>query len=75
MLAVVNGVASGGGCELAAFADLVVATENAKFQQPEIKLGVFPPLGAVVYPRLLGPKRAMELPAHPGPLCTPTLLR
>ena len=61
VLAVVNGVASAGGCELAAFADMVIATENAKFVQPEIKLGVFPPLGAVVYPRVLGPKRAMEL--------------
>lgn len=61
VLAVVDGVASAGGCELAAFCDLVVATENARFLQPEIKLGVFPPLGAVVYPRVIGPKRAMEL--------------
>ena len=61
VLAVVNGVASAGGCELAAFADIVIATEKARFVQPEIKLGVFPPLGAVVYPRMMGPKRAMEL--------------
>ena len=61
ILAVVDGVASAGGCELAAFCDLVIATENARFLQPEIKLGVFPPLGAVVYPRVIGPKRAMEL--------------
>ena len=61
VLAVVDGVASAGGCELAAFADMVIATDSAKFVQPEIKLGVFPPLGAVVYPRVLGPKRAMEL--------------
>lgn len=61
VLAVVDGVASAGGCELAAFCDLVIATENARFLQPEIKLGVFPPLGAVVYPRVIGPKRAMEL--------------
>jgi enoyl-CoA hydratase len=40
---------------------LVVATENAQLRQPEIKLGVFPPLGAVVYPRIIGPHRAMEL--------------
>jgi len=61
VLAVVEGVASGAGAELAAFCDLVVATENAQFRQPEIKLGVFPPLGAVVYPRVIGPRRAMEL--------------
>jgi len=61
ILCVVDGVASGAGAELAAFCDLVVASENAQFRQPEIKLGVFPPLGAVVYPRLIGPHRAMEL--------------
>ena len=61
VLAVVDGVASGAGAELAAFCDLVVATENAQFRQPEIKLGVFPPMGAVVYPRVVGPRRAMEL--------------
>ncbi|MGA2983177.1 MAG: enoyl-CoA hydratase/isomerase family protein [Terriglobia bacterium] len=61
VLAVVEGVASGGGAELAAFCDLVIATENAQFRQPEIKLGVFPPMGAVVYPRVIGPRRAMEL--------------
>ena len=61
VLAVVEGVASGAGAELAAFCDLVVATEQAQFRQPEIKLGVFPPMGAVVYPRVIGPRRAVEL--------------
>jgi cyclohexa-1,5-dienecarbonyl-CoA hydratase len=61
VVAVVDGLASAGGCELAAFCDLVIATDQARFLQPEIKLGVFPPLGAVVYPRVIGPKRAMEL--------------
>ncbi len=61
VMAVVDGVATGAGCELAAFCDMVIATENARFLQPEIKLGVFPPMGAVVYPRVIGPKRAMEL--------------
>ncbi len=61
VLAVVDGIASGAGSELAAFCDLVIATENAQFRQPEIKLGVFPPMGAVVYPRVIGPKRAMEI--------------
>jgi enoyl-CoA hydratase/carnithine racemase len=61
IVAVVDGMAQGGGCELAAFCDIVIATENARFLQPEIKLGVFPPMGAVVYPRVIGPKHAMEL--------------
>jgi len=61
VMAVVDGVASGAGAELAAYCDLVIATENTQFRQPEIKLGVFPPLGAVVYPRVIGPRRAMEL--------------
>jgi cyclohexa-1,5-dienecarbonyl-CoA hydratase len=61
VLAVVDGVATGAGCELATFCDMVIATENARFLQPEIKLGVFPPMGAVVYPRVIGPKRAMEM--------------
>ena len=61
VLAVVDGVASGAGAGLAAFSDLVVATERGQFRQPEIKLGVFPPMGAVVYPRVIGPRRAMEL--------------
>ena len=61
VLAVVDGIASGGGAELAAFCDIVVASDNAQFRQPEIKLEIFPPLGAVVYPRVIGPRRAMEL--------------
>jgi cyclohexa-1,5-dienecarbonyl-CoA hydratase len=61
VLAVVDGAASGAGAELVAFSDLVVATDIAQFRQPEIKLGVFPPMGAVVYPRVIGPHRAMEL--------------
>jgi len=60
VVGVVDGVASGAGSELAAFCDLVIATEEAQFRQPEIKLGVFPPFGAVVYPRVIGPRRAME---------------
>ncbi len=61
VLAVVDGLASAGGSELAAFCDLAIATERARFLQPEIKLGVFPPLGAIVYPRIIGPKRALEM--------------
>jgi cyclohexa-1,5-dienecarbonyl-CoA hydratase len=61
VLVVVNGPAYGGGAELAALGDLVIATPNAKFAQPEIKLGAFPPLAAAVLPYILGPKRALEL--------------
>jgi cyclohexa-1,5-dienecarbonyl-CoA hydratase len=68
VMAVVDGIATGAGCELAAFCDMVIATENARFLQPEIKLGVFPPMGAVVYPRVIGPKRAMELLLTGDPL-------
>jgi cyclohexa-1,5-dienecarbonyl-CoA hydratase len=61
LLVVVNGPAFGGGAELAALADLVIATPKARFAQPEIKLGVFPPLAAAVLPYILGPKQALEL--------------
>jgi cyclohexa-1,5-dienecarbonyl-CoA hydratase len=61
VIVVVNGPAYGGGAELAALGDLVIATPNAKFAQPEIKLGAFPPLAAAVLPYILGPKLALEL--------------
>jgi cyclohexa-1,5-dienecarbonyl-CoA hydratase len=61
LLVVVNGPAFGGGAELAALGDLVIATPRAKFAQPEINLGVFPPLGAAILPYILGPKLALEL--------------
>lgn len=60
-IAAVNGPALGAGCELATFCDLVIASENAKFGQPEIRVGVFPPIAAVVFPLLLGKKKTMEL--------------
>jgi cyclohexa-1,5-dienecarbonyl-CoA hydratase len=61
VLAVVDGAALGGGCELVAGCDIVIATERARFGQPEIKLGVFPPVAAVLLPRIIGEKRAREL--------------
>lgn len=61
VLVVVNGPAFGGGAELAALGDLVIATPRARFAQPEIKLGVFPPLAAAILPSILGPKLALEL--------------
>ena len=60
-LAVVDGAALGGGCELVAGCDIVIATERARFGQPEVKLGVFPPIAAVLLPRVVGDKRAREL--------------
>ena len=50
VLVIVNGPAFGGGAELAALGDLVIATPKARFAQPEIKLGVFPPLAAAILP-------------------------
>jgi len=60
-VAAVDGAALGGGCELATFCDMVIASERAKFGQPEIKVGVFPPVAAVLFPRLIGRNRALEL--------------
>jgi cyclohexa-1,5-dienecarbonyl-CoA hydratase len=60
-IAVVDGPALGGGCELVAGCDIVIATDRAHFGQPEIKLGVFPPVAAILLPRIIGEKRAREL--------------
>ncbi len=60
-LAVVQGAALGGGCELALYCDLVVASEKARFGQPEIQVGVFPPIAALLFPRIMGRKKALEL--------------
>jgi cyclohexa-1,5-dienecarbonyl-CoA hydratase len=57
----VSGSCLGGGCELAIFCDLVVASESAKFGQPEIQVGVFPPIAAQIMPRIIGRKAAMDL--------------
>jgi cyclohexa-1,5-dienecarbonyl-CoA hydratase len=61
ILSVVNGPAIGGGAELALFGDLIVATPKAKFAQPEITIGFFPPLASTILPYLIGPKLALEL--------------
>ncbi|MBI5582771.1 MAG: enoyl-CoA hydratase/isomerase family protein [Deltaproteobacteria bacterium] len=60
-VASVQGAALGGGCELALYCDLVIASEKAKFGQPEIQVGVFPPIAALILPRLIGRKKALEL--------------
>jgi cyclohexa-1,5-dienecarbonyl-CoA hydratase len=60
-LAVVNGPALGGGCELACFADLVVASDTATFGLPETRLGVFPPVAAAHFPQRIGAARTLQL--------------
>ena len=60
-IVVVNGPAIGAGPELVAFGDMVIATPNARFAQPEVKMGVFPPFAAIMLPALIGPKKTYEL--------------
>src|SRR3984893_16304427 len=60
-IAIVDGAALGGGCELVAACDIAIASERARFGQPEIKLGVFPPVAVVLLPQVIGDKRAREL--------------
>lgn len=60
-IAVVDGPALGGGCELVAGCDIVIASDRAKFGQPEIKLGVFPPVAAILLSRIVGEKKAREM--------------
>ncbi|PIE00665.1 MAG: enoyl-CoA hydratase [Thiothrix nivea] len=62
VIAVVNGYALGGGCELAMSCDWILAADNAQFGQPEVALGVTPGFGGTQrLPRLIGRNRALEL--------------
>ncbi len=60
-IAAVQGAALGGGAELATFCDLVVASETATLGQPEVKVGVFPPIAALHYPKRVGVAQALRL--------------
>lgn len=60
-IAVVNGFALGGGCELAIACDIVVASDKAQFGQPEIKVGAIATVAAALLPKLIGRKQALEL--------------
>ena len=60
-LACVRGACLGGGLEIALLADRVFASPSASFGQPELKLGVFAPLGTLLLPRIAGPRRAADL--------------
>jgi len=53
---IVHGGAYGGGCEIALCSDIVIAEKDAIFSQPEVKLGVFPPVACAVYPLLFPSK-------------------
>lgn len=61
ILAVVGGHCLGGGMELALACDFILASTNARFGQPEIKLAAFPPVAAALLPRLIPGKKVLEM--------------
>jgi cyclohexa-1,5-dienecarbonyl-CoA hydratase len=67
-VAAVAGHCLGGGMELAMACDLVIATEDSRFGQPEVNLGCYPPVAAALYPARLGPGRTLELLATGHPI-------
>lgn len=60
-IAAVQGHCLGGGMELALSCDLVIASDEARFGQPEVDLGCYPPVAAALYPSLIGPGKTLDL--------------
>jgi cyclohexa-1,5-dienecarbonyl-CoA hydratase len=74
VVAAVRGPALGGGCELVAFCDAVLAEESATFGLPEIQLGCYPPVAAIVLPAVIGRTRAADLILSGDPIDARTAL-
>ena len=60
-IALVDGYALGGGCEVATACDMVIASDRSVFGQPEINAGVLPPPATILFPKLIGRRKALEL--------------
>jgi len=76
VIAMVNGLALGAGCELAMSCDMIVASENARFGQPEVSVGVIPGgTGTQILPRLVGEKKAREMIFTGDPISAEEALR
>ena len=68
IVGVVNGPALGGGCEIITYCDMVIASDRATFGQPEVKVGVFPPVAVVALPKLIGKRKTYEMVLTGRPL-------
>ncbi|WP_336344935.1 enoyl-CoA hydratase/isomerase family protein [Halalkalicoccus ordinarius] len=74
VIAAVNGLAYGGGCEIVAASDLAVAVEDATFALPETRIGAYPPYAVERMAELVGKKRSMELALTGEPIDAETAL-
>ncbi len=61
IVGLLNGVSLGGGCELTSFCDIVLASDRSRLGQPEIAVGVFPPVAAAWFNKIVGLKKTYEL--------------
>src|ERR1035437_954795 len=60
-VAIVNGIALGGGCELIIGCDMAIASDKATIGQPEVKLAVYPPIAAILLKRMVSSKKVFEI--------------